>query len=83
MADIDRISRQVPCICKVAPSSHYHMEDVSHAGGIPTIMGELDRAGLIKVLVDSVWHRLNIEAGGRWRTLPQLQERSPPAKPAS
>jgi len=48
MADIDRISRGVPCICKVAPSSHYHVEDVSHAGGIPTIMGELDRAGLIR-----------------------------------
>jgi len=48
MADIDRISRQVPCICKVAPSSHYHMEDVSHAGGIPAILGELGRHGLIK-----------------------------------
>ncbi len=47
MADIDRISRRVPCICKVAPSSHFHMEDVSRAGGIPVIMGELDRAGLI------------------------------------
>ena len=48
MADIDRISRRVPCICKVAPSSHYHIEDVAHAGGIPAIMGELDRAGLIQ-----------------------------------
>jgi dihydroxy-acid dehydratase len=48
MSDIDRISRMVPCICKVAPSSHYHMEDVSHAGGIPTILGELFRQGLIK-----------------------------------
>ena len=48
MADIDRISRRVPCICKVAPSSHYHMEDISHAGGIPTIMGELQRAGLLQ-----------------------------------
>jgi dihydroxy-acid dehydratase len=47
MADIDRISRRVPCICKVAPSSHYHMEDVSHAGGIPAILGELAQAGLI------------------------------------
>jgi dihydroxy-acid dehydratase len=47
MADIDRISRSVPCICKVAPSSHYHMEDVSHAGGIPAIMGELDRGGAV------------------------------------
>ncbi len=47
MADIDRISRKVPCICKVAPSSHYHMEDVSRAGGIPAILGELARHGLI------------------------------------
>jgi dihydroxy-acid dehydratase len=47
MADIDAISRRVPCICKVAPSSSYHIEDVSRAGGIPTIMGELERAGLI------------------------------------
>jgi dihydroxy-acid dehydratase len=47
MADIDRLSRQVPNICKVAPSSHYHVEDVHRAGGIFTILGELDRAGLI------------------------------------
>ena len=44
MADIDRISRQTPCICKVAPSSHDHVEDVGHAGGIFTILGALDRA---------------------------------------
>jgi dihydroxy-acid dehydratase len=47
MADIDRLSRKVPNICKVAPSSQYHVEDVHHAGGILSIMGELDRAGLI------------------------------------
>jgi dihydroxy-acid dehydratase len=47
MADIDRLSRRVPNICKVAPSSSYHVEDVHHAGGIFTILGELDRAGLI------------------------------------
>src|SRR5262249_8864717 len=47
MADIDRLSRQVPNICKVAPSSHYHVEDVNRAGGIFTILGALDRAGLI------------------------------------
>ncbi len=47
MADIDRMSRKVPNICKVAPSSHYHVEDVHRAGGVFTIMGELDRAGLI------------------------------------
>jgi dihydroxy-acid dehydratase len=47
MEDIDRLSRKVPNICKVAPSSHYHVEDVHRAGGIFTILGELDRAGLI------------------------------------
>ncbi|HEX5539484.1 MAG TPA: dihydroxy-acid dehydratase [Methylophilaceae bacterium] len=48
MADIDRISRQVPCVCKVAPATaKYHMEDVHRAGGVMGILGELDRAGLI------------------------------------
>jgi dihydroxy-acid dehydratase len=37
----------VPCLCKVAPSSSYHLEDVHRAGGIPSILGELDRAGLL------------------------------------
>jgi dihydroxy-acid dehydratase len=45
--DIDQLSRVTPCICKVAPSSSYHMEDVHRAGGIPAIMGELDRGGLL------------------------------------
>ncbi|HEX7597363.1 MAG TPA: dihydroxy-acid dehydratase [Polyangia bacterium] len=47
MADIDRLSRKVPNICKVAPSSQYHVEDVHRAGGIFTILGELDQAGLL------------------------------------
>ncbi len=47
MSDIDRMSRRVPNICKVAPSSSYHVEDVHRAGGVFTILGELDRAGLI------------------------------------
>ena len=47
MADIDRLSRETPNLCKVAPSSHYHVEDVNRAGGILGILGELDRAGLI------------------------------------
>jgi len=54
MADIDRLSRKVPNICKVAPSSHYHVEDVHRAGGIFTILGELDRAGLIHREVGTV-----------------------------
>ena len=48
MADIDRLSRQVPHLCKVAPSTNlYHMEDVHRAGGIMGILSELDRAGLL------------------------------------
>jgi len=48
MADIDRLSRRVPCLCKVAPAkSDVHMEDVHRAGGIMAILGELDRAGLL------------------------------------
>jgi dihydroxy-acid dehydratase len=47
VADIDAVSRRVPCLAKVAPSSTYHMEDVHRAGGIPAILGELDRAGLL------------------------------------
>ena len=47
MKDIDALSRKVPNLCKVAPSSKYHVEDVNRAGGILSIIGELDRAGLI------------------------------------
>lgn len=48
MADIDRISRKVPCLCKVAPmTDKYHIEDVHRAGGIIAILGELARAGLL------------------------------------
>jgi dihydroxy-acid dehydratase len=54
MADIDRLSRKVPTLCKVAPSSHYHLEDVHRAGGVMAILGELDRAGLIDTRVPTV-----------------------------
>ena len=47
LKEIDELSRRVPCLCKVAPSSSYHVEDVHRAGGIPSILGELDRAGLL------------------------------------
>ena len=47
MKDIDRLSRNTPVLCKVAPSSHYHVEDVNRAGGIMGILAELDREGLI------------------------------------
>jgi dihydroxy-acid dehydratase len=53
--DIDAISRRVPCLSKVAPNSpKFHMEDVHRAGGIPAILGELDRAGLLETEVHSV-----------------------------
>lgn len=61
--DIDAISRRVPCLAKVAPNSpHYHMEDVHRAGGIPAILGELDRAGLLNREVHAV-HSPSLE---RW-----------------
>ena len=67
MADIDRISRQVPCLAKVAPATQqYHIEDVHRAGGIMAILGELDRAGLIARDVSTV-HAKNLgEAIDRW-----------------
>jgi dihydroxy-acid dehydratase len=51
MADIDGLSRRIPCLCKVAPSSSYHVEDVNRAGGIHGILGELARAGLLDTTV--------------------------------
>ena len=47
MKDMDRLSRTTPVLCKVAPSSKYHVEDVNRAGGIMGILAELDRGGLI------------------------------------
>ncbi|MCC8034503.1 MAG: dihydroxy-acid dehydratase [Rikenellaceae bacterium] len=47
MADIDALSRKVPVLCKVAPNSQYHIQDVNRAGGILSILGELRRGGLI------------------------------------
>src|ERR1700735_4320861 len=54
LKEIDEVSRRVPCLCKVAPSSSYHLEDVHRAGGVPAILGELDRAGLLNRGVHSV-----------------------------
>ncbi|MGV9414050.1 dihydroxy-acid dehydratase [Nocardia sp. NPDC003693] len=47
LTDIEKMSPQVPCLCKVAPNGHYLMEDVHRAGGIPALLGELDRGGLL------------------------------------
>ncbi len=54
MEDIDKLSRITPNLCKVAPSSHYHVQDVNRAGGILSILGELDRAGLMETSVKRV-----------------------------
>ncbi len=63
MADIDRMSRRVPNLCKVAPAvQHYHMEDVHRAGGVIAILAELDRAGLIHRDVPTV-HAATLGAG--------------------
>jgi len=67
MADIDRLSRRVPCLCKVAPAkSDVHMEDVHRAGGVMAILGELDRAGLIDASLPTVHAPTLAEALGRW-----------------
>lgn len=54
MADIDALSRRVPCLCKVAPNGTFLMEDVHRAGGIPAILGELHRGGLLNENVHTV-----------------------------
>jgi dihydroxy-acid dehydratase len=54
LADIDRLSRRVPTLCKVAPSGQHHLEDVHRAGGVPGILGELDRARLLDTTVPTV-----------------------------
>ena len=67
MADIDRLSRRVPCLCKVAPAkSDVHMEDVHRAGGIMGILGELDRAGLIHAGCGSIHAESLGAALDRW-----------------
>ncbi|MBC2663279.1 dihydroxy-acid dehydratase [Novosphingobium flavum] len=67
MADIDRLSRKVPCLSKVAPAkSDVHMEDVHRAGGIMAILGELDRAGLIHTDLPTVHSRTLGEALDQW-----------------
>lgn len=54
MADIDRLSRNVPVLCKVSPSYHYHVQDVNRAGGIMAILGELAKGGLLHTDVKRV-----------------------------
>jgi dihydroxy-acid dehydratase len=62
LSEIDRLSRSTPCLSKVAPNTpKYHMEDVHRAGGIPALLGELDRAGLLERSVHTV-HSPDLES---------------------
>jgi len=69
MKDIDELSRKIPNICKVAPSSQYHVQDVNRAGGILGIMGELDRAKLINTSVKRIDYATLHEAVADWDIL--------------
>jgi dihydroxy-acid dehydratase len=66
LRDIDRLSRRVPNLCKVAPSSHHHLEDVHRAGGVMAILGELDRAQLLDTSVPTVHTATLAEALDAW-----------------
>ena len=66
MKDIDTLSRRIPNICKVAPSSAYHVQDVNRAGGIMAIMGELDRNNLIDTSVKRIDYPSLREALNDW-----------------
>lgn len=80
MVDIDRISRKVPCLCKVAPATaKYHMEDVHRAGGVLGILAELDRAGVITRDIPTVHSKTLGEAIDQW-DITQQPEDSPAHK---
>jgi dihydroxy-acid dehydratase len=75
MTDIDRLSRKVPNLCKVAPATQqYHMEDVHRAGGVIGILGELDRAGLIHRDVPTVYSASIDEAIDHWDIVRSAEE---------
>ena len=66
MQDIDRLSRKIPVICKVAPNSHYHIQDVNRAGGIMAILGVLADHGLIDTSVKRVGYKDLAECLGKY-----------------
>lgn len=75
MADIDRLSRRVPVLCKVSPSvANVHMEDVHRAGGIMGILGELNRGGLIHTSLPTVHSKTLGEALARWDVMETQSE---------
>lgn len=69
MKDIDMLSRKIPNICKVSPSSKYHIQDVNRAGGILSIMGELERNNLIDTSVRRIDHSSLRDAINSWDIL--------------
>ena len=67
LKDIDRLSRQIPQLCKVAPNNpNYHMEDVHRAGGVYGILGELDRAGLLHSQLPTIHSKTLADALNQW-----------------
>jgi dihydroxy-acid dehydratase len=66
LKDIDELSRSVPGLCKLAPNGDFHMEDVHRAGGVPAILGELSRAGLLNSDVPTVHSTTLGEALDQW-----------------
>ncbi|QUQ71390.1 dihydroxy-acid dehydratase [Kutzneria sp. CA-103260] len=76
LADIDAIGRRVPCLSKVAPNSDYHMEDVHRAGGIPALLGELWRGGLLNEDV----HTVHSPSLAQWLSTWDVRAESPSAE---
>ncbi len=77
MADIDRLSRKVPNLCKVAPATQqYHMEDVHRAGGVIGILAELDRAGLIHRDVPTVHTKTQGDSLDYWDVISSGEEKA-------
>ena len=66
MEDIDRLSRRVPNLCKVAPSSHYHMEDVHRAGGVMAILGQLEKGKLLNLDTGTIHSKTMQAAIAKW-----------------
>jgi dihydroxy-acid dehydratase len=67
LADIDRLSRKIPQLCKVAPNTQkYHIEDVHRAGGVMAILGQLEAAGLLDATLPTVYSRSFSEALAEW-----------------
>ncbi len=87
MADIDRLSRRVPVLCKVAPAvSTVHMEDVHHAGGIMGILGQLDKAGLLTTDIPTIHSETLGKALDHWdvtRTTSDMVHKFYSAAPAA